>query len=68
MKKAFDQKKYIQEYNKEHYARVIIDIPKEMKQRWKSAAELEHKPLTAFVREAVNEKILRNEEKKDHKI
>ena len=29
----FNQKKYVQQYNKEHYSRLSVDLPKEAKEK-----------------------------------
>lgn len=38
-KKKFDQKKYIQAYNKEHYARIEIKCKPEIKEELKAKAD-----------------------------
>lgn len=57
----FDQAKYIIKYKNEHYSRVVLDVPKETKERWKAAAQKEKMPLATFVRQAVEERISRQE-------
>ena len=45
------------EYNKENYEQIKLQVPKGTKAVIKAAAEKEGKSMTAFIMEAVNEKM-----------
>lgn len=45
------------EYNKENYEQIKMNVPKGTKEKIKVAAEKEGKSMTAFIMEAVNEKM-----------
>ena len=45
----FDKVKYNNDYNKDHYDRVNLLVPKGTKTRWKQAAQIQGKNLSAFV-------------------
>ena len=53
----FNQKDYLRRYKQEKIARVILDVPRATKTRWKEAAEAAGLPLATFVRIATEEKI-----------
>ena len=45
------------EYNKENYEQIVMRVPKGVKEKIKAAAEAAGKSMTAFIMEAVNEKM-----------
>lgn len=45
------------EYNKENYEQIKLQVPKGTKEVIKAAAEKEGKSMTAYIMEAVNEKM-----------
>ena len=47
--RKFDQIKYIQEYNKENYARVSLLVPPEVKADWQTRAKAEGLSITAWL-------------------
>ena len=49
MEKKFDQNSYIQEYNKQNYARVCLQVPPKIKEEWQSKAKAEGMSLTAWL-------------------
>ena len=45
------------DYNKENYEQIKLQVPKGTKEVIKAAAEKEGKSMTAYIMEAVNEKM-----------
>lgn len=45
--------KYIDRYKKEHYGRVTIWLPKEVKERWQAKAKAAGVTLTEYIRSKV---------------
>ena len=41
-------------YRQEHYKRIVLDIPPELKDRWTDAAKKANKSLSKYIRDAVN--------------
>lgn len=54
---SFDQIKYISDYSKEHYERINLSVPKGLKEEWKKWADKQGKSMSAFVMDAVEERI-----------
>lgn len=48
---------YKLKFAKEKYKRIPLDLPLEMAEKWKKAAEMAGIPLNTFIKSAVNEKI-----------
>ena len=48
------------EYNKENYEQLKMEVPKGTKAVIKAAAEKEGKSMTAFIMEAVNERLAKD--------
>ena len=48
-KTGFDQNAYIQQYNKQNYARVCLQVPPKIKEEWQSKAKAEGMSLTAWL-------------------
>lgn len=48
---------YKLKFAKEKYKRIPLDLPIEMAEKWKKAAEMAGTPLNTFIKSAVNEKI-----------
>lgn len=48
-KKKFDQKKYIQDYNREHYARIEIKCKPEIKEKLKERADAAGMTLNQYL-------------------
>lgn len=53
---TFDQIKYQNEYNKENYDRVFINLPKGMKNKVKTKAAIKGKSLSAYQYESFTER------------
>lgn len=53
----FNQTKYINDFKRANYDRVIIEIPKGQREVWRSLAADEGKSLSAFIRELVEDYI-----------
>jgi len=53
----FDQAKYIQQYQRDNYDRVNIQVPKGIREEWKKIASSQGKSLNAFIVDAVEERI-----------
>ena len=49
MKDKFNQKEYIQAYNKQNYARVCLQVPPKVKEEWQAKAKSEGMSLTAWL-------------------
>lgn len=49
-------------YNQKTYDRFILNLPKGEKERYKKIAELENMSLSAYIIQAIEEKISRREE------
>lgn len=49
----FNQSKYIQEFLKENYDRVSVNVPKGRREVWKAAASAEGKSLNAFITDII---------------
>jgi len=45
------------EYNNENYEQIVMRVPKGTKEKIKAASEAAGKSMTAFIMEAVNEKM-----------
>ena len=52
--------KRTREYNRENYEQLKMQVPKGMKEVIKAAAEKEGKSMTAFIMEAVNERLAKD--------
>lgn len=48
---------YKLKFAKDKYKRIPLDLPLEMAEKWKKAAEIAGMPLNTFIKSAVNEKI-----------
>lgn len=48
-------------WQKEHYSRIPLDVPKEYHAKLKEIARLHNKTLGAYIKEAIAEKIEREE-------
>ncbi len=48
---------YKLKFAKEKYKRIPLDLPIEIAEKWKKAAEIAGMPLNTFIKSAVNEKI-----------
>lgn len=44
------QSTYNQHYAKEHYDRIILNVPKGMKNQWQEAAKIRETSLTQYVK------------------
>ena len=55
----FDQNKYIQAFNKEHYGRIAIQYPKDMKlkERIKELAERDGVSVNQWILRAIKERL-----------
>lgn len=42
---------YDMKYRLEHYARIVLDLKPEMKDRWKKSADKEGKTLSQYIRD-----------------
>jgi len=51
---------YTREYNRQRYAQIKMQVPKEAKEAIKSAAEKAGKSITMYIMEAVEEKMRNN--------
>ena len=49
MKNKFDQTAYIQQYNKQNYARVCLQVPPKIKEDWQVRAKAEGMSLTSWL-------------------
>lgn len=47
--KKFDQNKYMQEYQKENYDRIVVLAPKGTKADWKARADKEGKSVSKHI-------------------
>lgn len=56
--KEFDRAAYNKEYEKEKYYRLNVVLPKDMRERIDQAAARSGKSKNAYIREAIEEKIL----------
>ncbi|MBR2248686.1 MAG: hypothetical protein IKE89_03470 [Bacilli bacterium] len=54
MKKEFNQIKYIQDYNKEHYKQVKIDLPIELFEKFNKKLKEEKKTKRQFIIDCIN--------------
>lgn len=52
--------KRTREYNRENYEQLKMQVPKGTKEVIKAAAEKEGKSMTAFIMEAVNERLAKD--------
>ena len=50
----------INEYKREHYSRINLELPPEQKQKWKEAAKRSGKSLNEYIRDKINGKDLDN--------
>lgn len=48
------------EYNKENYEQIVMRVPKGTKEKIKAAAEAAGKSMTAFIMEAVDERLAKD--------
>lgn len=65
MSEKFNQNKYINEYAKNNYDRVIVQVKKGKKEELKvHCSKYGYKSLNDFITQAVNEKIARDSGKK----
>lgn len=46
----------INEYKREHYSRINLELPPEQKQKWKEAAKRSGKSLNEYIRDKINGK------------
>lgn len=53
METKFNQQKYINDFKKVKYDRVVVDVPKGRREMWRAIAESEGKSLNAFIRDIV---------------
>ena len=53
--------KRTREYNRENYEQLKMQVPKGTKEVIKAAAEKEGKSMTAFIMEAVNERLAKDD-------
>lgn len=51
------QYKYIQEYKKKAYDRILIEVPKGTKDKWKAIAADHEQSLQAYIKQAVEDRI-----------
>ena len=59
---AFDQNRYIDEYKKEHYYRLVVHLPKEYREKLKTAAsEQTGGNVTRLVTNAIDEYLEKKE-------
>ena len=49
--------KYTNEYNRKKYDRILLSVPKGLKEKIKSAAESDGKTMTAYILAAVEKEI-----------
>ena len=56
--KEFDRAAYNKEYEKEKYYRLNVVLPKDMRERIDNAVARSGKSKNAYIREAIEEKIL----------
>ena len=56
--KEFDRAAYNKEYEKEKYYRLNVVLPKDMRERIDQAAARSGKSKNAYIREAIEEKML----------
>lgn len=49
----FNQSKYIQEFQKENYDRVSVNLPKGRREVWKAIATSEGKTLNTFIKDVI---------------
>lgn len=56
-KERFDATKYKNDFQKEKYDRIIVNVPKGQKKILKSRQKMGYRSLNSFVVEAINEKI-----------
>ncbi|MBQ9050592.1 MAG: hypothetical protein IJ126_08355 [Lachnospiraceae bacterium] len=56
-----EQYKYIQQYKKKNYARIVLELKPEEKEKWKEAAAAENKSLQSYIKDAVNAEIEKKE-------
>ena len=61
-KKPFDQRAYIDQWQKENYDRVYVRITKGEKDRLKAHAESHGESLNEFIKRAISEQIIRDTE------
>lgn len=61
-KKPFDQRTYIDQWQKEHYDRLYIRITKGEKDRLKAHAESHGESLNEFIKRAISDQICRDTE------
>lgn len=52
---AFDQYKYIDGYNREHYDRISVRVPKGVKAEWQEAAKGKGLSMSEMIARAVDE-------------
>lgn len=52
-----NRSQYFIEYAKKNLKRIPLDVPLEMHEKWKKAAEKAGIPLNTLIKSAVNEKI-----------
>lgn len=59
MEEKFDQNKYIQQYQKEHYQSILIQAPKEqhLKERAKEQAQKQGLSLNQFIIRAIEKEL-----------
>ena len=58
MEKTFNQSEYTKQFQKENYYRLNVVLPKSMRERIDNAVARSGKSKNAYIREAIEEKIL----------
>ena len=52
-----DKNQYIKEYKEKYYSRVVVDVRKEIKDRWQQASKAAGEALAEYVKKAVEARI-----------
>lgn len=53
-KEPFDPVKYVNDYNAEHYDRILVALPKGYREKLKAAAQAQGVSMTELIRSAID--------------